>query len=210
WALATAGPDAFLAGAPALGRVTAEMHVAMARAFGAQAGDAAAWADAMATQLGRTPGLEHADEAARRYRALAASPAAGVAVRTHGDYHLGQVLRRDDAWYLLDFEGEPARPVAERVAPTSPLKDVAGMLRSFGYAAAVARADAGWEGRARQAFLDAYHATEGISGLLPGDVDLVLGCFELDKAVYEVAYERSHRPSWAQIPLGAVERLLGS
>ena len=125
---------------------------------------------------------------------------------------------------MLDFEGEPARPVAERTRPSSPLKDVAGMARSFHYASEVAlgEQDQGqreamlplarrWEARNRQAFLDGYLAAADGHGLVPADpgsFDTVLAAFELDKAVYEVLYERTYRPDWLPIPLSAVSRLL--
>src|SRR5439155_12290607 len=142
----------------------------------------------------------------------------GPTIRVHGDYHLGQVMRTDNGWYVLDFEGEPARPLEERRRPSSPLKDVAGILRSLHYASetAVRNYDqpdqaerlgmlaAAWEGRNRRAFLDGYCETAQPAGLLPGDdasVATVLGAFELDKAVYELAYEQSHRPDWVGIPL---------
>jgi maltokinase len=148
----------------------------------------------------------------------------GPAMRVHGDYHLGQVMRTDGGWYVLDFEGEPARPLDERLRPTSALKDVAGMLRSLTYAAwfvlgerngedtawlePMARA---WEHRNRQAFLRGYYDHKGIDSLLPvapKDREAVRLAFELEKAVYELAYEEAHRPSWARIPLVALRRLL--
>ena len=144
----------------------------------------------------------------------------GPAIRTHGDYHLGQVMRTDAGWYVLDFEGEPDRPLEERQRPTSPLRDVAGMLRSLHYASAVALAErdgpefeqpaAAWEARNRQAFLDGYLPAATKGGILPADqasVDAVLAAFELEKAVYELAYERAHRPDWVHIPQAAISRL---
>ncbi|HEX9530359.1 MAG TPA: phosphotransferase, partial [Acidimicrobiales bacterium] len=149
----------------------------------------------------------------------------GLEIRVHGDYHLGQVMRTDTGWFVLDFEGEPARPVEERAAPWSPLKDVAGMLRSFQYAAAAALNERGepertealyalggaWEMHNRGAFLDGYRSTRGISELVPGDdesFDAVLAAFELEKAIYELAYELAYRPDWALIPRAALERIL--
>jgi maltokinase len=158
------------------------------------------------------------------FAALRSLDDAGTSVRTHGDYHLGQVLRTDAGWFVLDFEGEPLRPLEVRRRPTSPLRDVAGMLRSLHYAAAVALrqwnddgdeevvqlADA-WERHNAFAFLEGYAAAEGIDELLPADEGaraVVRRAFELEKAVYEVRYERAHRPEWVGIPLGAVRQLV--
>ncbi len=143
----------------------------------------------------------------------------GTAIRVHGDYHLGQLLRTDDGWTVLDFEGEPSRPLEERRARSSALNDVAGMLRSFDYAAAVAlservapgrpgwnellaRGDA-WSAANRDAFWTAYRGAVAGSGLLPaGDgAEVLLHAFQLRKAVYEVLYEIGHRPDWVSIPL---------
>jgi len=141
--------------------------------------------------------------------------------RIHGDYHLGQVLRVSDRWLVIDFEGEPVRSLEERRRLASPLQDVAGMLRSFDYAAfqplVVADSDlAATDGRAtawieanRSAFLESYREVAGDAGWLAGDHELLLRALELDKAVYEVMYEARHRPSWLPIPLGGIRRLLG-
>jgi len=194
-----------------LGAVTARMHVALAGAFGSAPGDARQWAAAMAANAARVP-LPEGLDAAGRFDALAqlAGPGeVGRAIRVHGDYHLGQVLHWHGDWYVLDFEGEPARPVAERIAPSSPLRDVAGMLRSFSYAAAVGGYPSVWEAEARRRFLAGYHSVGEVAALLPADVGPVLDAFELDKAVYEVGYERAMRPDWEHIPMAAVRRLLG-
>jgi len=190
-----------------LGVVTARMHVALAEAFGSAPGDAASWAAAMRTGAGRVP-LPDGLDPTTRYEAVARAGDAGRAVRVHGDYHLGQVLHWRGDWYVLDFEGEPARPVAERTAPSSPLRDVAGMLRSFSYAAAVGSFPPVWEDEARRRFLAGYRSVEAVAALLPADPGPLLAAFELDKAVYEVGYERASRPSWEPIPLAAVRRLL--
>jgi maltokinase len=227
-----------------LGVMTAELHEAMAGAFGAEPADAGQWADAMAARLAsvRHPDLDRAAVRAAIERVRSAREA-GSSIRVHGDYHLGQVLRIDDGWYVLDFEGEPSRPVEERRQPSSPLRDVAGMLRSLSYAAAVGLREHGtwaegardlelvaglsgtvesqpgrrpvelaaaWEQRNRNAFLTAYLQRLDGSPLLPADPESLLAlldAFELDKAVYELAYEQAHRPDWVQIPLDAVRRL---
>ena len=165
--------------------------------------DRATMAAAMAAHARRVLGGAAPTAAFERLAAGGGTPA----IRAHGDYHLGQVLRADGRWYVLDFEGEPARPMAERLVPASPLRDVAGMLRSFAYAAVVGEHPTGWEADCRGAFLDAYLATPGIAAILPADARPVLDAYELDKAIYEVAYERAHRPDWVAIPGAAVERL---
>jgi len=129
-----AGGD-FSGEAERLGVVTAELHLAMAQAFGEHPGDRVAWADTIAAQAARLASGELDPAAAAEVLdALRSVPDAGVAIRVHGDYHLGQVLRTDNGWFILDFEGEPTRSLEERRRPASPLRDVAGMLRSFHYA----------------------------------------------------------------------------
>jgi maltokinase len=211
-----------------LGEVTAELHLAMAQAFGPHKGLASEWADLMEAQVQRVLGQAESRDLAQRALRIVGHlrdlPDAGPAIRVHGDYHLGQVMRTDSGWFVLDFEGEPARALLERIRPTSPLKDVAGMLRSFHYATAVAMVTQeddmtelarAWEARNRACFLTGYLRRAGDPGenaqpILPADPparSAVLAAFELDKAVYEVAYERAHRPDWAFIPLQAVRRL---
>ncbi len=214
-----AGGD-FSGEAARLGAVTGDMLVALAGAFGRHHADAKAWATSIAEQMeALKPGdLDQRGAQAILDRLAELDP--GSAIRVHGDYHLGQVLRTDAGWFVLDFEGEPARPLEERRRPSSPLKDVAGMLRSFHYASAVARTErdeyaledlaAAWEDRNRQAFLRGYLRAAGPGGILPPDpesVDVVLAAFELEKAVYELGYERAYRPDWEHIPLGALRRL---
>ncbi|MEA3075209.1 MAG: maltokinase [Actinomycetota bacterium] len=149
----------------------------------------------------------------------------GKRIRVHGDYHLGQVMRTDTGWYVLDFEGEPARPLEERRQPASPLKDVAGMLRSLHYASAVALRErpeeqreplappaAAWEERNRNAFVEGYLAVEDVHRLLPDRLDqtlVELREWELDKARYELRYEQQYRPEWVDIPEAAIARLVG-
>jgi maltokinase len=148
---------------------------------------------------------------------------AGAEICIHGDLHLAQVIQVDAGWLVLDFEGEPARRRDDRFTTSSPLRDVAGMLRSFHYAAATGlvewdQGDAellvlldAWEERNRDAFLGAYYAGEGIDALLPVDPAgraALLAAFELDKAVYELGYELGHRPDMVSIPLEGIHRLV--
>ncbi len=162
-----------------------------------------------------------------RLDALAGIDHLGLRIRVHGDYHLGQVLRHWGQWLILDFEGEPARPLVERRAKQSALKDVAGMLRSFGYATnavlfeRAAPSDASWEllqqwaetweEMARDAFLTAYLAGSHEGTFLPSDRDdlqTLLDVFEIDKALYEIGYELGHRPDWVHIPISGIARLI--
>jgi maltokinase len=236
------GPEAFT-----LGEVTGRLHVALAEAFGIDTPDPQAWLDGFRAQLARVPKVEARlpayDEAASGEPVptevaevvdVAAVEAvlaglvdvadAGRAFRIHGDLHLGQFLLGDAGWFVLDFEGEPVRPVAERMAAASPLRDVAGMVRSFHYAARTGLAERGrdvdaelveladaWEARAVEAYLAGYRHVEGVDELLPAsdeDRGKIVRAFELDKAVYEVIYELAHRPEWVDIPASAVRRTL--
>ena len=137
-------------------------------------------------------------------------------IRHHGDFHLGQTLYAANDWVILDFEGEPARSLPERRRKRSPLRDVAGMLRSFAYAAIAAGplrgADVpdGWEDSARAEFLDGYIETVDPAIVPPGRaaLDRLLSVFELEKAVYELRYELSMRPDWLPIPVSGILRLL--
>ncbi|MGH9000298.1 MAG: maltokinase N-terminal cap-like domain-containing protein [Acidimicrobiia bacterium] len=203
-----------------LGEVTADLHAALADAFGCGPGDVDAWAELMETQIHRVLSGGLADAALDLVARLRKVSEVVPAIRIHGDYHLGQVLRTDAGWYVLDFEGEPARPMSERQRPSSPLRDVAGMLRSFHYAPAVAMLTQeddmtglarAWELRNRDRFCHGYFRRAADGPILPADPaarSTVLAAFELDKAVYEVAYERAHRPDWAYIPEEAVRRLV--
>ena len=218
----------FAAESERLGVATAEVHALMAQVLPSQTVGSE---DAQATAAQLVQRMEEAvevvadlapyAEALREVYAEVGARTEPVAVqRVHGDYHLGQVLRTQDGWILLDFEGEPARPLAERTALMSPLRDVAGMLRSYDYAARHLLAErsslgAGgphlayraneWAERNRSAFCDGYAQAAGHD---PRDETVLLRAFELDKAVYEVVYEARNRPSWLSVPLGSIERLL--
>lgn len=206
-----------------LGVALAQVHATLAEHFGTLERDGAAMGELAATMnrrldeaLAVVPQLaEH--EAGLRETFDAVGRLAGVEIqRVHGDLHLGQTLRTVNGWKLVDFEGEPAKPLAERVLPDSPWRDVAGMLRSFDYAGhavtmTAASADlsdggsrsegaAAWAARNRQAFLDGY--TEG-RAMTAADQAL-LAAYVADKAVYEAVYEARNRPSWLPIPLAAL------
>jgi trehalose synthase-fused probable maltokinase len=218
------GPVEALAGASLIGGITAGMHQALASrpdrpdfpAREATATELAAWQAAAERQLAgaldalagpeRERLLARADVIRQRFGAIGGATKARV-MRIHGDYHLGQLLRTESGFVVIDFEGEPARPLVERRAPASPLRDVAGMLRSFDYAAQTARRDGPpgldldtWLPNARRAFLTAYH-DDALDGRL-------LAAFELEKACYEVAYEANNRPDWTWLPLEAIGRLV--
>ena len=224
-----------------LGAATAAMHVALCR----EEEDAAFHPEPMdnsdlkelvvgATQLLRRQIEQGVDELVglespigQKLEELLELDDPGAKIRVHGDYHLGQVLWTNRGWKILDFEGEPARPLEERRMKQSPLKDAAGMLRSFGYAALTVlfeRAEPGtdewrrlqpwadaWEQVARERFLSAYLGKSHEGRFLPSDRDeffSLVHFFEIDKALYEVGYERSHRPEWVRIPLRGIARLI--
>jgi maltokinase len=221
----SAGGD-FGAEAGRLGAVTAEMHVALAEVFPNEPFDPERLASSLESSLGgveaqRRPALERLIADIR-----SVSPGdAGMAIRVHGDYHLGQTLRSVSGWYIFDFEGEPARPLDERTKPASGLKDVTGMLRSFHYAAATALHEQmpsdrsnlqgvanAWEQRNRDAFREGYFSAPGVEKVLPSSadaLDVLMRGFEVEKAIYELAYEKAYRPDWVSIPQSALERLLG-
>jgi maltokinase len=219
---AQSGGD-FAPEAQLLGMTIAELHHAMAEAFGTWPADPPGWAQAMEGQLDRVshPDLDKS-RALEVFNALEGVTDPGPSVRVHGDLHLAQAMRTEWGWHVLDFEGEPARPIQERRQPTSPLKDVAGILRSLHYAAwsAMLRSDTksvetarAWEERNRQAFLNGYQEVSGGAereSILPGSkasFDLILKAFELDRGIYEVGYEMANRPTWVEVPLAAVSGL---
>jgi len=155
------------------------------------------------------------EEVRERLRLLTNIGGTGRVIRVHGDFHLGQTLWDGEDWVILDFEGEPARSLPERRRKRSPLRDVAGMLGSFGYAASAAEvlrdtpAPDDWEERAREEFLEGYRATVDRS-LVPSGaaMDKLLKVFELEKAVYELRYELNNRPDWVRIPVLGLARML--
>jgi maltokinase len=226
----------FLAESSRLGQVVAEMHIALAAPHAdpgiAQAAltpaSLAGWADTMTAELDSllqstdpalAPLREARDGVVSRFDQIRTLPAGGLLTRVHGDLHLGQLLRVDTGWVVLDFEGEPDRTPEQRRELTTPLRDVAGILRSYDYASAAAIAErtapgsdearnlAGfgdaWAEANREAFWSAYLEAIGSNPILPpsGTALAVRRAFEVQKAVYEIGYELGHRPAWVEIPL---------
>jgi trehalose synthase-fused probable maltokinase len=244
---------AYLATAEILGRRTGEMHVALADGTGNPAfapepltkEDLKRLIDAMRHRAEqhlnmleavlprldeRVHGqarqvLQQRDELLHQFEELRGLSTTSARIRCHGDYHLGQVLVTEGDVVILDFEGEPARPLEERRAKCSPLRDIAGMLRSFSYAALTAVGAATetrpedarrlapwaelWETWVSAAFLRAYlTATPGATFLPPPpDLEVLLRAYVLDKALYELAYELNNRPAWVHIPLAGITQL---
>jgi maltokinase len=206
-----------------LGIATAQVHADLAAAFGTDELPTRAIAD-LTEQMYRKLDLtvsavpelaKYADMIGSAYSQLAKLSGPFPVQRVHGDYHLGQVLRTENGWVVLDFEGEPATPLANRRARSSPLRDVAGMLRSFDYAARhqlIGHPDAealsgqarDWARRNATAFCAGYAEAGGLD---PAANDVLLRALQLDKAVYEVLYEARHRPSWLPIPLESLADL---
>ncbi|WP_445527629.1 maltokinase N-terminal cap-like domain-containing protein [Streptomyces cyslabdanicus] len=208
-ALATG--DDFTAQAHQLGQATAEVHLALAGAFPTGAHqDIARTATTMTEHLEAAahsvPALRpYAPRLRTAFAALASCDAGPPAQRVHGDLHLGQVLRAGRDWFVIDFEGEPSRPLAERRIPESPVRDVAGMLRSFDYAARQRRPwRPEWARRCREAYCAGYASRAGWD---PRKKHALLRAYETDRAVYEVLYEARHRPNWLAVPMAAIERL---
>jgi maltokinase len=217
----------FAGEAQRLGEAVARIHALLAEHFPVTertASDHAALARTMTHRLEAAldvvPELaEHAPALRELFDAVAAISSA-PAQRIHGDLHLGQTLRTAKGWKIVDFEGEPAKELTERVLPDSPWRDVAGMLRSFDYAPRVAAITAAtaddtgseqrayraaeWSARNQSAFLEAYAGRQ-----LTGDEQALLAAYVADKAVYECVYEARNRPTWLVIPLAALGQIPG-
>ncbi|MFC4951212.1 maltokinase N-terminal cap-like domain-containing protein [Pseudonocardia sp. GCM10023141] len=220
----------FAAEASRLGETIGVVHAELREALGTGTLSAAelvgTWRERLASAADQVPALaEHLPAIGAVYDEVAQLGAEVPAQRVHGDLHLGQTLRTPYGWLVIDFEGEPASALADRVRPDSALRDVAGMLRSFDYAAyhqlsqwepasdwthaehdsqMMWRANE-WAERNRSAFCDGYALRAGAD---PREQIVLLRAFELDKAVYEVVYETRSRPSWAPIPLASIKRLV--
>ncbi|MYT73383.1 MULTISPECIES: phosphotransferase [unclassified Streptomyces] len=218
WTLALRSASArgdFAEQAHSLGRTTAELHTALARAFPVRDPEPHHLPCLIAEMTRRLVHGAEAIPALRRHAAglrgiYAAASAAGdlPLQRLHGDLHLGQVLHAQGQWHVVDFEGEPAQPMAERRSDRSPLRDVVGMLRSFDYAGHMgAPEDPEWAERCRSAFRTGYGESGGFE---PDSVPALLRAYEADRAVYEVLYEAAHRPEWIDVPLRAVARLVAT
>ena len=228
------GQEAFLGRLRRLGEVTGAMHTVLVSdasdaSFCAEEPSSEALALLVATvdeeiervfaSLPDDPALApiagRGEEVRERLRLRSHVGATGRVIRHHGDYHLGQVLWADEDWVVIDFEGEPARGLTERRRKRSPLRDVAGMLRSFAYAASASELERGvtppddWEARARAEFVAGY-VDEVDSSIIPSGqaFDRLLALFELEKAVYELRYELDNRPDWVRIPVAGIVRLL--
>jgi maltose alpha-D-glucosyltransferase/alpha-amylase len=235
---------AYIDSAHLLGRRTGELHVALASdsASPAFAPEPFTRDDVQRIVAGATGALQRARTmvksqmidrldvrlaALREARGADAVNPASARIRIHGDYHLGQVLWAESDYYILDFEGEPARPLDERRRKESPLKDVAGMLRSFSYAAYAAlfaQSDRdqktfsrlepwarAWIYWTSAAFLRAYASVAGSTSFVPADPvqrASLLDLFLVEKALYELHYELNTRPEWVRIPLRGLEDLL--
>jgi len=211
----------FTAAAHALGAATADVHLSLATLFPLVPADDTAraavngtWQRRLEIAVAELPALAPYRDAIEAVYAHALATQWPALQRIHGDYHLGQVLQVPGrGWVLLDFEGEPMRPMIERRSPDLALRDVAGMLRSFDYVSGslhqsrperdLAELQA-WAADARHAFLGGYESRTGQPATGP-----LLDAFELDKAVYEAIYEARNRPEWLEIPLSAIARLVG-
>lgn len=223
--------EGFLARLTQLGERTGRLHLALGgptqnAAFSPEPMTAGDWGSLQTSVLARLEEVREVVPAGScaaveaRVRELAGRPVVAAKTRTHGDYHLGQVLETGGDFVIIDFEGEPARPLAERRGKQSPVRDVAGMLRSLHYAAHAARPEewAGseawaeaWTDLAGAAFLEGWRETVRGAGFCPdgdGELERMLGGFLLEKVLYEIGYERGNRPGWVGIPLRGLERVL--
>jgi maltokinase len=239
WELAideiTSEPDVFLDRLAGLGSVTAQMHNVLASdagdpAFAPEEPSHEALSLLTATVdedieriFVRLPDDERVapiagrgQDVRERLAARAQIGVGGRVIRTHGDYHLGQTLSTPRGWVIIDFEGEPARPLPERRLKRSPLRDVASMLRSFAYVTSAVeilkgqRPPSDFEERARDRFLEHYFAQLDMTLLPPGEAAIsnLLSIYELEKAIYELQYELNNRPDWVAIPVAGIARLL--
>jgi trehalose synthase-fused probable maltokinase len=239
WELALAeiasDPDTFLVRLGALGAVTAELHNVLASDAGDPAFSPEEPSHESLSLLTATvdedierifvrlpdddrvaPIVGRGQDVRERLAARSQIGIGGRVIRTHGDYHLGQTLSTPERWVIIDFEGEPARPLPERRQKRSPLRDVASMLRSFAYvtsAVEVLRAHSAppdFELHARDRFLEQYFATVDPTLLPPGEAAIsnLLSIYELEKAIYELQYELNNRPDWVAIPVAGICRLL--
>lgn len=221
-----AGGD-FAAEAHRLGTSLAEIHQVLADAFGTTPLDGEALATTLQARLDAAVEVVPELSAIQDDLAARLGGVAGIegqhAQRIHGDLHLGQTLRTSLGWKLVDFEGEPAKPLAERRLPDSPWRDVAGMIRSFDYAASTVARDLGgteqeaaeiahradsWTAHSTAAFLTGY--TEQRDAAMTDDEAALLRAYIVDKAVYEAVYETRNRPGWAAIPLAALTGIVKS
>jgi maltokinase len=225
-------PDRFLSRLRRLGEVTGEMHTILASdtsdsAFAPETPAVESLPLLTATvdeEIARVfldlpednelvaPIYGRGEEVREQLRMLAHAGSVGKIIRTHGDYHLGQTMWSTESndWVILDFEGEPARSLTERRRKRSPLRDVAGMLRSFAYLAIASGASEELEDQARANFLEGYFETVDDSLLPAGQqaIDRLLSVYELEKAVYELRYELDNRPDWVSIPVAGIQRLM--
>ncbi len=230
WEFALSEPAVFLERAHELGEVTGRLHSVLASDMSdpdfapEEPGDEAlglltatideeierAFLDLRDDNEATRPILGRGQELRERLRMLSHQSAGGRLIRHHGDYHLGQTLLASDGWIILDFEGEPARSLPERRRKRSPLRDTAGMLRSFAYAASAAELPENWEAEARSSFLSGYFATIEPALMPAGEaaISKLLSIHELEKAIYELRYELNNRPDWVPIPVAAIARLL--